>query len=714
MLCRLIAAAVILLSATLPASALNLNKPADEALATAADRMKVKDFRGAREAALKSNDKGQRSFLAGISCVRLELWEEAASHLGVAADSYPLLADYALYYQGLALSKLERPDQALPPLYRMLKQYPDSRLVRAAMILYADTLAAAGHHKEALQSYGSFIERYPLGSDSISALLGSASSRERLGDPAGAAALLRGIWLNHPASPSAEKAALEMQRLAATGLKIEPYTSAERFKRGGTLYNLGRFKEAAAVYAELPLAGEPEEFVLKVRLKEGQALLKARRYQDAQATFSSLIRKEAGSNEEAEFWLAKALDKRGKSEEAYALYMRLAEAAKGGALADDALLEAAYLKRYQREWGEALQLFKKFLAGRPDTRKNGNVIWEAAWASYQSRDYPGAAEYFRKLAERDEMRDKALYWLGKTLVATGDVKGAELAFAALAAEYPFGYYALICNRWSSISDFPLAAKSLTESLPMPAGYEREKALMSLGLFEEAARELKAAKKGKSQLGVARLFLEMGNYNGALHAVAKEKPKGGDKESAQLWSASYPLAFREDVARNASANAVPESLLYAIMRTESNYFPSALSPVGAVGLMQIMPATAESISKGDSARLTQPDLNIRLGARHLKDLLSIYDSNIPLTAAAYNAGSGNVKRWQKGLGALPQDEFIESIPFRETREYVKKVMSAMELYERLYRVPAVAVPPVAGSVAAPHAGAAGGAPLAGVQ
>ncbi len=103
-------------------------------------------------------------------------------------------------------------------------------------------------------------------------------------------------------------------------------------------------------------------------------------------------------------------------------------------------------------------------------------------------------------------------------------------------------------------------------------------------------------------------------------------------------------------------------------------------------MQIMPATAESISKGDSKRLATPALNIKLGARHLKDLLQLYDKNLTFTVAAYNAGSGNVKRWQKAYGDLPQDEFVESIPFRETREYVKKVVTSMQMYQRLYRLP----------------------------
>ncbi|HBG07354.1 MAG: lytic transglycosylase [Geobacteraceae bacterium GWC2_58_44] len=705
MVCRLIATTLIILSATLPASALNLNKPVDEALATAAGRMKLKDFNGARQAALLSNDKGARAFLLGISSIRLELWEEGATNLAVAADYYPILADYALYNQGLALSKLGRWDEALTPLYRMLKQYPDSRLARAAVILYADTLAAGGYHKQALESYASFIERYPSGSDSISALFGSALCREKLGDPAAAAAVLRGIWLNSPASPFAEKGADELKRLAAAGTRVEPYTSAELFKRGGTLYDLGRYKKAAEAYAQLPITGETVEFVAKLRLKTGQALLKARQYRDAQAIFKGVIQMEAGGDgaNEAKFWLAKALDKSGQGEEAYELLIRLAEAPNGGSVANDALLEAAYLKRYQRKWDEALQLFRRYLANVPEQKKSGTVMWEAAWAGYQSRDFPGAAADFRKLAEREEMREKALYWLGKALIAAGDAKGAELPLATLAADYPFGYYALICNRWCDVADAPLAPKSLTESLPMPAGFEREKALISLGLFDEAARELTVVRR-KNPLGAARLYLEMGNYNGALHSAANEKPKRGEKESPAVWGLKYPQAFREDVVKNASSNAVPESLVYAIMRTESNYHPTALSPVGAVGLMQIMPATAESISKGDSGKLTRPELNIRLGARHLRDLMEIYDQNLPLVMAAYNAGSGNVKRWQKGLGSLPQDEFIESIPFKETREYVKKVVTAMELYQRLYRVPAEK--PLPGVAAAPPAAAPG--------
>lgn len=683
MFLRALLSVLLLVSLTIPASALTTSPPADPALSAAAARMKLKDFAGAREAALKGSASGARAFLLGMAAVKLELWEEAAQQLATAAAQYPLLADYALYYQGVALSKLGRNNQALPPLFKLLQQYPDCRLVRPGILLYADTLAAGGYPKEALASYTVFLERYPSGTDSLSALAGSAACREKLGDPATAAAIYRGIWLSHPGSPLADKAQAELARLKEAGASVVPYTPAELFKRAGVLYDVGRFARAADALTSLPLTGETPEFAAKVRLKTGQALFRARRYREAEETFRALTNDGAAAGEPG-YWLARTLEKTGKPDQALDLWLKLSQPSQGGSLADDALLNAAYLERSLKKGNESLQLFLKYLARHPDGQRGAAVLWELGWTSYQLRDYQGAAGYLRRISG-GELREKALYWLGKSLGNAGDSAGAQAALATLAQEYPFGYYSLICDRWCDPASFPAPPANLSDALPMPSGYEREKALIGFGLYDEAAREL-ARKKGKNSLGLARLYLEMGNFNGALHVVAKENQKLSGKESPSVWGISYPLAFREEVAKSAAATEVPESLIYAIMRCESTYSPTALSPVGAVGLMQVMPATAEAITKGGSTRLTRPDFNIMLGAKYLKDQLATYDSSVPLTAAAYNAGPGNVKKWQKRFASLPQDEFIESIPFRETREYVKKVMCTMKMYQRLYRSP----------------------------
>ncbi|GFO57968.1 murein transglycosylase [Geomonas silvestris] len=680
---RTLAGAACLISLSFAAYAAGLTSPGDPALSQAAARMKVKDFAGARDAALKSSATGARAFLLGMASAKQEKWEDAAGYLSQAAESYPLLADYALYHQGNALAKLGRIDQALQPLYRLLKNYPDSRLNRQATLLYADTLVAGNYHKQALDSYTVFIERYASGSDALSAQLGAALCRDRLGDPAGAAVILRNLWLNHPSSPTAERAGAELQRISQAGAAVPPYSHAELFKRAGILYDLGRYAQAGRAYQEIPLNGESADFVTKVRLRAGQALVKAKKGQEAEQLLKELAQR-AGSPSEASFWLAKAQDRNGKTDQALELFLRLSQAP--GSFADDALLEAAYLKRQQKRWGESVQLFQKFLSTHQDPQKFGGSYWDAAWTSYLGRDFPAAAGYLKKAAANPEYRERSLYWLGKTLNSLQDAKGAQQAFDTLAAEYPFGYYALICNRWCDLGSFPAPPKNVVEELPMPGGFEREKALIALGLYDEASRELWASKK-KNPLGIARLFLEMENYNGAFHQVAKDNGKvPPERGNLTAWALTYPLAYREDVVKNAALTGLPESLIWAIMRAESNYHPGALSPVGAVGLMQVMPGTAEAMSKGDSVRLTRPELNIKLGARYLKDQMNSYDRSIVLTAAAYNAGPGNVKRWQKAFGGLPQDEFIESIPFKETREYVKKVLSNMELYQRLYRLP----------------------------
>jgi len=661
-------------------SALSEGKFADPAVVEAADHLKRSDYRGAREAAVKIADAGIRSFVVGMTDVKLEMYDEAAQQLAYAVDAFPLLGDYALYNEGVALSKGPRPADAAAPLQRLVKSYPGSRQVRPALFLVAETLFSCGRFQEALDSYNAFVERYPLGNDSLKALYASALCREKLGDVPGAVAVLRGIWLKNPGSGVAQQAADQLAQLAKDGATVPPYTTQELAKRARALYDVGQYKKAAAAYAEL-LSRPDCADQGTTRLKLGQCQVKSRHYKDAAQTLRPLAEKSADAEES--YWYARALEKSGSIDEAYTRYVALSDPATGGSLAGDALVDAAYLKRYQGNSADALRLFQSFINRFPDSARRPAILWEIAWISYQNRDYRSACDNLHTLSQYRDYRERALYWLGKSMVASGDQKGGEAQLAALCSEFPFGYYALLCSGGHPALDPPQPPQNLASLLPVPAGLEREKALIALGFFESASRELSAVKRPKNPLAIARLYLEMENYNAAYHLMGDDLPKSAAGDGALVWGVTFPLAFRDDVAREAAASDVPESLVYAVIRQESNYLPGALSPVGAVGLMQIMPATAEQISKGGSARLTSPDLNIRLGARHLKDLLKSFSGDIPLAIAAYNAGSGNARRWQKSFGTLPLDEFVESITYKETREYVKKVTTNMALYQRLY-------------------------------
>jgi soluble lytic murein transglycosylase len=230
------------------------------------------------------------------------------------------------------------------------------------------------------------------------------------------------------------------------------------------------------------------------------------------------------------------------------------------------------------------------------------------------------------------------------------------------------------------------------TLPLPDGFERVKALIALGLIDDASRELAAAKKkharGKGETALARLYLETGNYSGAMGLFTPVQLKKSGPEGKAAWSILYPRAFADVMDKHAATVGVSPSLAYAVMRSESSFNPGATSPVGARGLMQLMPDTAAKMlrEKEFSAdRLYDPELNIRLGTRHLKDLLRQYNGNLVATIASYNAGGHNVDRWLKTYAGLPSDEFVESIPYGETRDYVKKVLATAALYRRLYGI-----------------------------
>ncbi|ATL91968.1 lytic transglycosylase [Aeromonas sp. CU5] len=165
--------------------------------------------------------------------------------------------------------------------------------------------------------------------------------------------------------------------------------------------------------------------------------------------------------------------------------------------------------------------------------------------------------------------------------------------------------------------------------------------------------------------------------------------------AEAWDAlelRFPKPYRQTFSQIARERSVNMSLLYAISRQESALYPLAQSPVGARGLMQLMPATAKEtagklgVPYRNEQQLFDPELNVRLGSAYLKRLLDVYDGNRILAAAAYNAGPGRVKRWRDQSDNKPMDVWVESIPYKETRNYVQNVLSFDLIYQHKLQQP----------------------------
>lgn len=669
--------------------------PAADLISQAAALFRDREYGSAYTAAKKSDETAQRGFLLGMAALRLGKADEAATLLAEAEQKLPLLGDYAALHQTEALLKLKKYPEAAAKASSIAKTYPSSLLLRRSEKLNADIFFEAGDYTGAFKAYQAFVEKYPSGSDSVEALYRSAYCIELSGDKAGSAPVYRNIWLNNPASPQARRAEERIGELEKSGVKPAVFSAEELLRRASTLFTQGEYGDSLKTLQSIPLEGQNPAVISRIDLRTGMAQYRTRNWKQAEKTLA----KAAGSSlpavrSEARFRMARALERQDHHEQAAALYMELAAEGKKQEFADEALMEVAGLRRSSGSYSEAAKLFERVTAEHQDSKFAARAGWEAAWCRYLAGEYVVAADSFRKMLKDEALREKSLYWLARSLERSGNAAESAQHFRALLDEFPAGFYATWHRSQNGLADTrePLGQRNAITELPQISGFDKPRLLASLGMIEDARTEMTAARKkggdNKSQFaGLARIYLEMEDYSSAITLFLANRPVKWDRTTLPLWTAGYPLAYSTPVRQHTAANSLSEGLIFALMRAESSFIPAIKSPAGAIGLMQLMPATAKATAreKGtfDSARLTDPEYNIKLGTRHFRDLLKGYDGDVVYSIAAYNAGAAAVARWRKSLKGLAKDEFIESIPYQETRDYVKKVYASAATYRQLY-------------------------------
>jgi len=661
----------------------------------AALHFREKSYNKSYSLALKSASTPERSFLMAVSAYRSGKLEESLPLLEQAEKQLPLLGDYAALYQAEALLKLGRHAEASYRADGVIKNYPGSLLIRKAEKVKVDAFVAAGDHNGAIKSGRAFIEKYASGADTVEVLYHAALSREQTGDREGAAVIYRSIWLNNPLSAQSGKSIERLKALEAKGTRVEAFSAAELIRRSTTLYALNEFSQSLKVVQAIPQAGQPASVLDQIHLRSGLAYYRLKNWKAADRSLvRAVASKSPAISSEARFWRARVLDRMELDDQAFSMYADLTAEGKKQLYADDALMDAAMMKKHNGRYAEAAALFEKM----PDRFRESKFVsrsrWEAAWCRYLAGEYQTAAEAFNLLAKDPEHRERALYWLARSQERSGG-SASESVFKMLLEEYPAGFYAAWTREAKGIKDTreSLPASGVKIDAPLPAGFEKSALLAALGMQSEARQEAAAAAKkkngGKKDIfpGLARLYLDMSDYGSAIKLFLQNRPVKWDKASLPLWTAGYPMPYEQLVRQHTTENNLSAGLIYALMRAESHFNPVVKSPVGAVGLMQLMPATAKATAKEkgrfDVSRLVVPEYNIKLGTRHFRDLMNSYHGDTIYCVAAYNAGSAAVNRWRRSMKGLQQDEFIENIPYQETREYVKKVYASAAIYRQLY-------------------------------
>ena len=665
---------------------------ADDMLTRASSLFRDRNYAESYTLAKGCPDSAQRTFLLGLSALRQGRAEEALPLLAEAERKTPLLADYAAMYQIEALMALKKYGDAATRAAGMPKTYPASLLLKKVEKLRIDSVFASGDFPETVRICQAFIERYPAGSDSVDALFLSGKSREASGDTIGAAQVYRSILLNNPRSNQAGKIRGRLADLKKKGVTLQPLSAEELLRNAATLYAQNEFSQALQALRSIPAEGQPPAILDRIALKAGMNYYRMRSWKSAEKSFA---RAAAGIDpairSEGRFWLGKSLERQEQNERAFALFLELAAEGRKQEFADDALLEAAGLRKGGGKYSEAARLYERVVAEFPQSRSVQRAVWEAGWSHYLAGEREQAVALFRQLLKDEVYREKALYWLGRAL-ENGNPTEAASCFAALLEEYPAGFYATWRRDGKGLKDGREDAvrRPVKNDAAIPPGFEKPRLLASLGLVDEARSETAYRVKNgdrKGQIsGLVRLYLEMGDYTSAMALAQQNKSLKWDQDNLPLWNAGYPLAYSEPVARHSATSNLPRALVFALMRAESAFSPAVKSPAGAVGLMQLMPATAKVTAREKNfnpARLTSPDYNIMLGTRHLHELLKGFGGDVVYAVAAYNAGTTAVERWKNRFKGFAKDEFIESIPYQETRDYVKKVYASTATYRLLY-------------------------------
>ncbi len=246
------------------------------------------------------------------------------------------------------------------------------------------------------------------------------------------------------------------------------------------------------------------------------------------------------------------------------------------------------------------------------------------------------------------------------------------------------------------------ATKITEAEPPDDNLRvaRARLLSNGALADMAVRELQAA---ASQEGgswappeMARVYQDGGRYDRGIEIMKRTTPNYFAVDIPDLprpyWEALFPRAYWSDLRKYSVANGLDPFLVASLIRQESEFNAGALSRANAVGLMQLLPKTGKTVAKQVKLKgyhaplLFTPAVNLQLGTRYFKDMVDKYNGQFEYALAAYNAGSDRVSDWLgEGHYRDPQ-EFVESIPFTETREYVQAILRNANVYRRLYQTP----------------------------
>ena len=621
------------------------------------------------------------------------------------------LGDYVAYYLGTCYMQTARQGEALATLANFETNYPDSLLVRDAHLSYANALMIEGRNAEAADLLEK--DRLPARSD-IEFALGKAYAA--LGQQAKAADALANVYYNMPTAAEADAAYAELKKLSSA----PPPTTAQRKTRADLLMKARRYSDAADEYRELLIHAAPDTRAA-MELALADALHRAGRNREAKAELTSLPGATADQSAQRLYLLSEIAFATDQNDEFYRTVDQLRQLAPTSPWLESALLSVANLHLVHHEYDQSLDAFRELQQRFPNAARASYAHWKAAWLTLrQGRNDEAKKEFDEQLAlyPGGNETSNALYWRARLAEEDNQPAMARAYYQKLSDRYRNYYYAELgrqrMNKLPAVADppgqYPLLDKippldhgekiELSEAPTDDLHLQKAELLGNGGLVDLAVRELQAAAAKENgswaPAETAQLFTETGHYDRAIEVMKKSVPSYFAVDIPNIprayWEALFPKPFWSDLKRFSLANNLDPYLVASLIRQESEFNPLAVSRANAVGLMQLLPRTGKLVSKQVQLKhyaptqLFTPTINLQLGTYYFRGMVDHFGGSFAYALAAYNAGSDRVEEWLGQGKYRDEQEFVESIPFTETREYVQAILRNASVYRQLYGAP----------------------------
>lgn len=427
----------------------------------------------------------------------------------------------------------------------------------------------------------------------------------------------------------------------------------------------------------------------------GSVLFRLRRYADAGAQFAK-VRTPPKLAAAAQYQRARAQIALGNTQAGRTILRSITTAYPKDTSAASALLLLADLATDDNRDRDARQTLTALLKRFPTGRHATNARFRAGMISYIQGDKRAAAAQFDSLVARDSNSTEAFaaaYWAGRSYASLGDKTRSGARWRSIIASDPLSYYAVMAAK--RLDTAVLAPdRSPPNYAKIPAVDEalnRVVGLKDVGMDVEAGFEndrLFRDAVANPTLMVATAHALAGSDQASRSIALGRRAIDEIGHSPENYRLYFPVLERETLISSSKENGLDPVLVASLIRQESNFNPLATSPVGARGLMQLMPAVGKSLADAKGIRpwdpdiLYQPAINIRLGTAHLSGLVRRYPDVVKVLAA-YNAGESRVAKWSGKAGAGDPEVFTERIPFVETRDYVRTILRNRAYYQALY-------------------------------